>query len=208
MSHAEQECFLKVLEGNRVIPAVRDETELKRALLSNHTLVFILFGDILTLDGNVHAVLRSGKMPFIHLDMLHGFANNPVVLDYFFRHFKRECGIITTKSTMAKRAMELGIRVVQRYFMLDSLSVESAVEGLAKLEPDAIEILPGILPRIITHLKQRTTVPIIAGGLIQTVGDVEKILSCGAAAVSTTRHELWTLTHASASLNPKPLVVV
>jgi glycerol uptake operon antiterminator len=79
------------------------------------------------------------------------------------------------------------------------------MEGVAKLCPDAIEILPGILPRIITHLKQRMTVPLIAGGLIQTVGEVEKILASGATAISTTRQELWELDHDSTSLNLKPL---
>jgi glycerol uptake operon antiterminator len=69
--------------------------------------------------------------------------------------------------------------------------VESAVEGIRKLGPDAIEIMPGILPRIIGHVSRSTTVPVIAGGLVQTTGDVEKILASGAVAISTTRSELW-----------------
>jgi len=101
--------------------------------------------------------------------------------------------VITTKPGMARKAKELGLPVIQRYFMLDSLSVESAADGIAKSAQDAIEIMPGILPRIIAHLSHQTQVPIIAGGLIQQPSDVEKILASGAIAVSTTRPALWPL---------------
>jgi hypothetical protein len=47
-------------------------------------------------------------------------------------------------------------------------------------------------------------VPVIAGGLIQTTRDVERILGSGAVAVSTTRTELWTLNRDSPALNPTP----
>jgi glycerol uptake operon antiterminator len=193
MDRFEREPFRKMLERNRVIPAVKEDAGLKRALGSSHDILFVLYGDILSLDANVNAILKSGKMPFIHLDMINGLASNPVVLEYFYRHFKRDCGVITTKSHMAKKAMELGIRVVQRYFMLDSLSVESAVEGIGKVRPDAIEIMPGIIPRVIAHVTRQTNVPIIAGGLIQTQSDVDKILASGAIAVSVSKSELWPL---------------
>ena len=138
-------------------------------------------------------------MPFIHLDMINGLASNPVVLEYFYRHFKRNCGVITTKANLAKKAMEMGLRTVQRYFMLDSLSVESAIEGIGKLRTDAIEIMPGIIPRVISHIHRQTNIPVIAGGLINTASDVEKILAGGAIAVSTSRHELWPLVNKEAA---------
>ncbi|MDR3671685.1 MAG: glycerol-3-phosphate responsive antiterminator [Holophaga sp.] len=203
MGHFEQDLKQR-LERNRVIPAVKDDNGLKKAIQSSHDIVFVLYGDILSLDANVHAIIRHGKMPFIHLDMIAGLSNNPVVLEYFHQHFQQNCGVITTKSTMARKAMELGIRVVQRYFMLDSLSLESAVEGLGKVRPDAIEIMPGILPRVIAHVSRETQIPIIAGGLIQTPVDVAKILARGAVAVSTSRRELWSLDPISALAGPEP----
>jgi glycerol uptake operon antiterminator len=193
MERADREPFRNMLERNRVIPAVKDDIAMKKALHSSHDIVFILYGDILTLDDHVNASIKAGKMPFVHLDMIHGLASNPVVLDYFYRHFKRNCGVITTKSNMAKKALEMGIRVVQRYFMLDSLSVESAIEGIGKVRTDAIEIMPGIIPRVISHIHRQTNAPIIAGGLINTASDIEKILSGGAIAVSTSKSELWPL---------------
>jgi glycerol uptake operon antiterminator len=193
MDRGDREPFRNMLERNRVIPAVKDDIAMKKALHSSHDIVFVLYGDILTLDDHVNAIIRSGKTPFVHLDMINGLASNPVVLEYFYRHFKRNCGVITTKSNMAKKALELGIRVVQRYFMLDSLSVESAIEGIGKVRADAIEIMPGIIPRVISHIHRQTNAPIIAGGLINSASDIEKILVGGAIAVSTSKSELWPL---------------
>jgi glycerol uptake operon antiterminator len=53
--------------------------------------------------------------------------------------------------------------------------------------------MPGIIPRVIGQINQKTNVPIIAGGLIQTQADVEKLLAAGAVSVSTSRHELWKI---------------
>jgi glycerol uptake operon antiterminator len=58
---------------------------------------------------------------------------------------------------------------------------------------DAIEIMPGIIPRVIGQINRQTNVPIIAGGLINTASDIEKILAGGAIAVSTSKVELWPL---------------
>lgn len=189
----ERESFKKILTRNPVIPAVKDDAALKRFLNSSNEIVFILYGDILTLNDKVEAVLKKDRIPFVHLDMVQGLASNAIVMDYFYKHFRRDCGIITTKSNMAKKALDHGIRVVQRYFMLDSLSVESAIEGITKMRTDAIEIMPGIIPRVISQISQKTTVPIIAGGLVQTALDVEKILAAGAVSISTSKTELWKI---------------
>ena len=193
MGRFDREPLARMLERNRVIPAVKNDSELNKAMRSPHDIVFVLYGDLVSLESNVHAILKHEKMPFIHLDMIQGLASNPAALDYFYRHFQRDCGVITTKANMARKALELGIRVVQRFFMLDSLSLESAIEGLGRVRTDAIEVMPGIIPRAIAYLSRQTNVPIIAGGLIQTPMDVEKILASGAIAVSTTRSELWPL---------------
>ncbi len=199
----ERESFKKILIRNPVIPAVKDDAALKRFLNSNNEIVFILYGDILTLNDKVEAVLKKDKIPFVHLDMVHGLASNAIVMDYFYKHFRRECGVITTKSNMAKKALDHGIRVVQRYFMLDSLSVESAIDGITKMRTDAIEIMPGIIPRVINQISQKTTVPIIAGGLVQTALDVEKILAAGAVSISTSKSDLWRISEKKAKLVEK-----
>lgn len=44
---------------------------------------------------------------------------------------------------------------------------------------------------IIAEVKERTGVPILAGGFIRTVEDVERALNAGATAITTSKRELW-----------------
>lgn len=181
----------KIFEDNRVIPAVKDDEGLKRALRTKHQVIFILYGDIMTMNDKIKMVLEAGKTPFLHVDMVDGLASNPVVLEYLYKHFKRDCGIITTKSSIAKKAVEMRIKVVQRYFILDSLSVKSALDGINKVKVDAVEIMPGIIPSVIQKMSRQISTPIIAGGLINTSEEVEMVMKAGAVCASTSRPELW-----------------
>jgi len=68
MERSEPESLGQRLARNRVIPAVKVEAGLKKALQSHHDILFLLYGDIVSLDATVNAVLKSGKMPFVHLE--------------------------------------------------------------------------------------------------------------------------------------------
>ena len=54
-----------------------------------------------------------------------------------------------------------------------------------------IEIMPGIAYKAIKSLRSTLSLPIIAGGLIDTVEEIENATSSGAAAISTGKMELW-----------------
>ncbi|SIH59165.1 Glycerol-3-phosphate responsive antiterminator [Mycobacteroides abscessus subsp. abscessus] len=53
---------------------------------------------------------------------------------------------------------------VQRFFLVDSFSYHQLPRVVEQAKPDAIEILPGCMPRVITWLRDDTAVPVIAGG--------------------------------------------
>ena len=54
-----------------------------------------------------------------------------------------------------------------------------------------IEIMPGIIPKIIKSLAAEINTPIIAGGLIETEAEISSVLEAGATAISTGNKELW-----------------
>ncbi|GAA3331757.1 hypothetical protein GCM10020331_089590 [Ectobacillus funiculus] len=62
---------------------------------------------------------------------------------------------------------------------------------LQKTTPDYIEVLPGALTQVITEIHEKTGIPIIAGGFIRTVADIERALQAGAAAITTSNTDLW-----------------
>ncbi len=58
---------------------------------------------------------------------------------------------------------------------------------------DLIEILPGLMPKIIRKLSVELNKPLIAGGLISDKEDVITALSAGAIAISSTNHDVWSM---------------
>ena len=58
---------------------------------------------------------------------------------------------------------------------------------------DIIEILPGVMPKVVKKLAQFTREPIIAGGLIADKEDIIQVLQAGAAGISSTAEETWFL---------------
>ena len=61
------------------------------------------------------------------------------------------------------------------------------------MRPDFIEILPGVMPKIIARICRETQIPVIAGGLISDKEDILAALSAGARAISTTNPAVWEM---------------
>lgn len=102
-------------------------------------------------------------------------------------------GIISTKPSMIRRAKELGLYTVMRFFVLDSLSFENIEKQLVSVKPDFIEVLPGVMPKIIRKVCKRVRTQVIAGGLISDKEDVMAALDAGAIAVSSTNQKVWLM---------------
>ncbi|MNI99461.1 Glycerol-3-phosphate responsive antiterminator [compost metagenome] len=66
------------------------------------------------------------------------------------------------------------------------------MNAIRQNQPDAIEVMPGLIPRVIRELRQELDTPIIAGGLIKHPEEVEAALNAGALAVSAGNKGLWT----------------
>ena len=84
----------------------------------------------------------------------------------------RADGVLSTKSDLVRAARRAGLVAVQRFFLVDSFSYHQLPRVVEQAVPDAIEILPGCVPRVITWLRADTDVPIIAGGLVCDKADV------------------------------------
>lgn len=175
-----------------VIAAVKDEAGLEQALRSECEVVFLLFGTIVSVSSLVEQVRRSGKLAIVHIDLVEGLASREVAVDAL-QALCAPDGIISTRPALIRRARHLGLLTVQRAFILDSLSLDNLPAQLNVGKPDFIEILPGIMPRVIGELAQKTRTPIIAGGLVKYKDDVMAAIRAGAAAVSTSSPSVWEM---------------
>ncbi|WP_240041383.1 glycerol-3-phosphate responsive antiterminator [Paenibacillus ginsengarvi] len=176
---------------NKRIAAVRKPEDLRAALSIEWPVVFLLIGDLFTADQYVSEAKRAGKKVFLHVDFIAGLGGDPIVIKYIAERVK-PTGIISTKSHFVKHAKKNGLLAIQRLFIIDTSALDQGIHNIRQSEPDAIEIMPGLLSRVITELRDSIPTPVIAGGLIKTQAEIETALQAGAAAVSMGDRRLWS----------------
>ncbi|MFW6016654.1 MAG: glycerol-3-phosphate responsive antiterminator [bacterium] len=181
----------KYFDDHPVIASIRNERQLKKAINSDVIMIVIMGGSILDLGDMADEIKAVDKLVFIHIDLVKGIARDKEAIKYLA--INELCdGIISTNGQLVKVAMKEGLMGIQRLFLLDSDAVRTGKHMLNSNQPDAMEILPGVAtPYFIEHLDENELCPIIAGGLIRTKNEIQKLRSKGVFAVSTGKEELW-----------------
>lgn len=178
------------LENCPIIAAVKDDQGLKACLKSDSSMVFILYGDICSIGKIVEKVKESGKKAVVHMDLIQGLSSKEIAVDFLKTHTLAD-GIITTRPALIRRGKEAGFFTVLRFFVIDSMAYENIEKQSAAVCPDVIEILPGLMPKVIERIRRTVRRPVIAGGLISEKEDIMSALDAGAIAISTTNQRVW-----------------
>ena len=189
MKYAE---VLALFEETPVVAAVKSDEGLAKCLATECRILFVLYGNINTVPQLVQRAKAAGKFVFVHLDLIEGLSAKEVAVDYIAQNTQAD-GIISTKAPLLRYAKSLGLATVQRFFVLDSMALENIRRADSQNQADFIEILPGLMPKIIRSLTAQLTRPIIAGGLISDKEDIVTALGAGAVAVSSTNPEVWEM---------------
>jgi glycerol uptake operon antiterminator len=187
-----KELLLNQLEAYPIIAAVRDEEGMAKALTSPVKVIFLLNGTLSNIRSRINQVKDCGKVVFVHLEMMSGLSKDQAAVEFLHMEMK-PTGILTTKPNLVQRARSLGLVTVQRLFMLDSLSIQTGIKMVNMNRPDFIEIMPAIIPKVMVRVKKESTIPIIAGGMVETKEEIIELLKVGVTAVSTSKTELWYL---------------
>ncbi len=188
----ENQSMKDLLLDNPIIAAVSSHEKLMEAVDQSHCdVLFILYGDIMTLKQEVDFAKNKGKTVFVHMDLILGLSHDSHSLEYIHEVIQ-PAGILTTKASLVKKAKDLDMYVVQRLFMLDSKSFKDGIDLLKRTKPDAVEIMPGVVTKAITAIAKNTRLPVIAGGLIDTKQEIMDALDAGATSVSTSDMKLWS----------------
>lgn len=182
--------FLEALEASPVIAAVKDDEGLNKSAQCESGIVFILYGDVLTIPDIVASVRKRGKIAMVHADLINGLASKEVAVD-FLKKYTLASGIITTHPGLIKRARELDLYTVLRLFLIDSMAYENIDKQISAAKPDVIEVMPAPMPRIVSKVCAVSPIPVIAGGLISDKEDVVSLLNAGVISVSTTNPAVW-----------------
>lgn len=182
--------LIEMLEDSPVIAAIKNEDGLTEALKSECNVVFVLFGTICDIREIVERLKKANKIAIVHVDLIAGLSAKEVSVDYIKNNTKAD-GIISTKAPLVKHAKDVGLFGIQRTFVVDSIALATMKKQIDSYRPDAVEIMPGIMPGILKEMREYTEIPLIAGGLLADKKDVMAALEAGADAISTTKKELW-----------------
>lgn len=187
MNKSNRDTLIDRLEAFPVIAAVQ-ENKFPAAIDSPAEVIFCLDPRLLTIRERTAQAHAVGKLLFVHLAMAAGISQDKEGL--LFLAGCNVDGIISTKGHIIRAAKELGFLTVQRFFALDSQGMSIIQETIKTNPPHFIEIMPGVVPKAIQQIATGS-VPVIAGGLIETKQEVTAALSSGALAISTGCKNLW-----------------
>lgn len=174
-----------------IIPAVRKPEHVDEAVASRGKIVYLLTGDPENCELMIQKIVSAGKLPILNLDLLNGFSRDRYAVNYLKRVGAR--GIISTHLDPLRHALSIGLYAVQRTFLLDSGAMETIGNQLKNTPVHALEVLPALVaPKILPRVRELSAdLPVVGGGLIETMKEVEELLAQGLSAISTSKPEMW-----------------
>ena len=189
---ADQPTPFKVFcQATPVIPAIRKFELVDQAIAAHGKIVYLLTGDPENCESMIQKILAADKLPLVNLDLLNGFSRDRYAVNYLKRAGAR--GIISTHLDPLRHALSIGLYAVQRTFLLDSGAMDTITNQLKNTPVDALEVLPAMVaPKILERVRAiQLDLPVVGGGLIQTLKEVEELLAQGLSAVSTSNPHMW-----------------
>ena len=174
-----------------IIPAIRKADLVEQAAAAHGKIVYLLTGDPENCEPMIQRILQAGKLPIVNLDLLNGFSRDKYAVNYLKRVGAR--GIISTHLDPLRHARSIGLYAVQRTFLLDSGAMDTITNQLKNTPVDALEVLPALVaPKIISRVRSISPeLPVVGGGLIETLKEVEELLAQGLSAVSSSNPAMW-----------------
>ncbi len=176
--------------GQKVLPAIKQMKDFETVLNSEYEYMVMLDLHISQLAGIMKYARSKGKKLLLHADLIQGLKNDKYSAEFLCQCLK-PAGLISTRGEVLQTAKKNNILAIQRLFLLDTIALETSYKLAKKIQPDFIEILPGVLPTFIKKVNEDTKIDIIAGGLIYEEQEITSAIDAGAKAVTTSRKELW-----------------
>jgi glycerol uptake operon antiterminator len=173
-----------------ILPAVRRMKDLEKLMDLAYEYIILLDTHLGQIRPVADMAAAHRKKLILHADLIEGLKNDEYAAEYLCQQI-RPAGLISTRAGVIAKTKQNGLLAIQRLFLLDTNAVEKSYALIERTQPDYIEVMPGVIPHMITEVHERTRIPVFAGGLIRSVEDVERAIEAGAAAVTTSRTELW-----------------
>lgn len=190
MSNFTKEDFILATEDCPIIPEIKNDEWLEALKESECDIAYIIYGDICTIQEIVDKVKELGKKAIVHIDLIVGLSSKEISVDFIKKYTKAD-GIISMKPALIKRANDLGLFTIQRFYMIDGITYANVAKNVKNGDPDVVEFMPAGLSKVLKYMAELINKPIVASGLTQDKEDVMGALKAGAMAVATSNRKMW-----------------
>ncbi|MBI5972370.1 glycerol-3-phosphate responsive antiterminator [Staphylococcus caledonicus] len=175
---------------NHVLPAIRNMKDLEKLTKTDYKICVLLDMHVGHLKSIMDLLKQHNIEAFIHIDLIKGMAHDEYACEYIIQTYHPK-GIVSTKTKVIQKAKSLNKLTIFRVFIIDSQALNRSIHLIKKVEPDYVEVLPGIAHKIVKTVDQETSSKIIAGGLIDEEKEIDEAISSGASYVTTSNRALW-----------------
>ncbi|MFD1773869.1 glycerol-3-phosphate responsive antiterminator [Paenibacillus rhizophilus] len=184
--------LLYKIGSNPIIAAVRKPADIEAALDSTVENLFFMGCNVKEIIQAVRLTKECKKGAFVHLDLIRGLSSTDKESVDFISDYVGADGIVTPKGHLIKEAKKAGLYGILHLFVIDSSALQNGLKVAENIQPDAIELMPGTICKIIrTFAESLEDIPIVASGLIQTKAEAGESLHAGATALSVSAPALW-----------------
>ncbi len=173
-----------------LIAAITRTEQITAAINSDVRRINLMAGDILQLESIVERVHAANKQLYVHIEMVNGISRDSSGVHFLAKSFKID-GIVSTKSNAIASAKQAGLGTTQRIFAIDTAAIETALKMMNSTMPDEVELMPGLMPRIISQIRASWNKTLIVGGLIRSEEEIRSAFEHGADYVSLGDSQFW-----------------
>lgn len=181
--------FLSI-KSHPVIAAVREASDLDKALASPVSTIFMMGGGIGEVCDITRRVHDAGKYIVFHMELVKGLGRDKEAAEFLATEAQPD-GVVSTKPHLLSLVRKLGLITVLQVFMIDTRAYMTGIKNIKSTQPDAVEVMPGLMPSIIQNLDAQFDIPIYTAGLIKRPEEVEIMLDAGADGLAISEQSLW-----------------
>lgn len=179
------------MEFNRTTPVIVNEIYYEKALESKSKFVVFEMGDFISLKDRIDQLKEKGKEVFVKINEIEGLKEDDDATMEFLKNIG-VFGITSNKTKVLAKGRKAGLKTVYTAFVFDTKSFGTTLKNIKTINPDIIEVRPGLMTKIIKIIKEENSnTPIWATGLITKESEIDEAIKSGAQTVVTSKIELW-----------------
>lgn len=173
----------------RILPVISEWKSFEKFLKSDMKWCVLMDFHINFMEDLFLQLHAHHKKGIVHMDLVKGIQNDAFGAQYMCQKVHVD-GIISTKPKTIEAAKTNHVISILRVFLIDSRSLKRSAMMAETLQPDFMEVLPGVIPHTVELVRAYSAIPLIGGGLIKSEDDVKRCFSQGMSAITTSSWEL------------------